>query len=101
MGGGSVDQNCSVTAVLKYGDNILFSKDFSSIYTGKTSEYYDQIELLRKHYYSVNDKKAFKSIRKQDYREYSNKGYFVDFIIVLEAVVTQMIEDQEYSEFIN
>ncbi|MBN1181119.1 MAG: hypothetical protein JXB49_02455 [Bacteroidales bacterium] len=89
-GGGSVTQNCSVTVVLKYRDNILFNKDFSSIYSGKTTDFYDQVELLRKHYYSINDNKAFKSRRKQDYKEFSNKGFFVDYIILINNIVIQL-----------
>jgi hypothetical protein len=89
-GGGTVTQNCNVTVVLKDRDNILFNKDFSSIYSGKTAEFYDQVELLRKHYVSINDKKAFKSIRKQDNKEYSNKGFFIDYIILLNDIVKQL-----------
>jgi len=89
-GGGNVTQNCNVTVVLKDRGNILFNKDFSSIYSGKTAEFYDQVELLRKHYYSITDKKAFKSRRKQDYKEYSNKGFFIDYIILLEDIASQI-----------
>jgi len=100
-GGGSVSQNCNVTIVLKDRGNILFNKDFSSIYSGKTSDFYDQVELLRKHYYSINDKKAFKSSRKNDYKEYSNKGFFIDYIIILDEVVTKLREDQEFNELLD
>jgi len=95
--GGDVSQNCDVTVCLKDQDKVVYSNNFKSLYTGRLNQFYDQVELLYKHYYSINSKKQYKSYRKNDYRTYASKGYFIDYIIVMDDLIKQLNQD----DFIN
>jgi hypothetical protein len=99
--GGTVTQNCRCTIVLKSNNVILFNKKFFSSYSAKTKDFYNQEDLLYGQYYSINDKKELKSKKKIDVRESSTKGNFINYIVVLDDVISQLINDKEFQKAFN
>jgi hypothetical protein len=98
--GGTITQNCRCTIVLKSNNGILFNKDFFSSNSAKTKDFSNQEDLLYGQYYSINDKKELKSKKQIDIREYSDKGYFINFIIVLDDIINQVITDKEFQKIL-
>lgn len=99
--GGTVTQNCRCTIVIMGNNGILFNKDFFSSYSAKTKDFSNQEELLYGQYYSINDKKELKSKKKIDMRESSTKGNFINYIIVLDDIIRQLVDDKEFQKLFN
>jgi len=94
--GGDVTQNCRCNVTLKSNNKNLFNKDFMSTYSAKTSDFSDQEDLLYKQYYSINDKKELNQLKKADFKEYSSKGHFINFIVILDDIINQLVNDEEF-----
>ncbi len=98
---GEVTQNCSITVQLKDKETILFQEDLKSLYSGGLNEFNKQVEFLYMNYFSITSKKQFKTARTQDFKTYANKGYFIDFIIVLDDLISQLNNNEFFMSYFN
>lgn len=95
--GGHVTQNCKASVFLTNNNKILFKKDLNSLYSNKRKVFYNQVVLLNKQYSGISDKKEIRKKLNKESREYSSKGgYFINFIIVFDDIINQLLNDKEF-----
>lgn len=95
-GGGNVTQNCKTSISVSSENNVIFKKDFNSLYSNKTKRFLSQLELMNNQYSETLDKKAQRKKTKAELKEYSVKGHFINFIVVFDDVVSQLLNDNEF-----
>jgi len=95
-GGGNVTQNCKTSISIISENNIIFKKDFNSLYSDKTKRFLSQLELMNNQYSETLDKKAQRKKSKAEMKEYSVKGHFINFIVVFDDIVSQLLNDNEF-----
>jgi len=94
--GGNVTQNCKASISIIRENNIIFKKDFNSLYNDKTKRFLSQLELMNNQYSETSDKKLQRKKLKEERKEYSVKGHFISFIIVFDDIISQLLNDNEF-----
>ncbi|MBN1639387.1 MAG: hypothetical protein JW866_10490 [Ignavibacteriales bacterium] len=94
--GGHVTQNCKASISIINNNNVVFTKDFSSLYSSKAKEFISQSNLLKEQYSETLDKKAKNKKLREEMKEYSVKGHFINFIIVFDDIVHQLLNDKDF-----
>lgn len=99
--GGNVTQNCKTSISIVNNNNIIFNKDFNSLYSAKTKKFVDQLNLLNKQYSETVDKKASRKKLKEERKQHSVKGHFINFIITFDDIVSQLLNDSEFQHVLS
>lgn len=99
--GGNVTQNCKTSVSIINNNNVIFKKDFSSLYSAKTKDFISQLDYLNEQYSEPLDKKASREKLKEDLKEYSVKGHFINFIIVFDDIVGQLLNDSKFQHVLS
>ena len=97
--GGNVTQNCKILISLTNNNKLIFQKNFNSLISEKTKDFTAQVGILNVQYSEIsetNNKKQERKKRKKERKEYSSKGHFIDFILVFDDIISQLINDNEF-----
>ncbi|MCP4552842.1 MAG: hypothetical protein GY834_12555 [Bacteroidetes bacterium] len=86
--GGNVTQNCKILISLTNNNKLISQKDFTA-----------QVSILNVQYSEISEttnKKQERKKKKKERKEYSSKGHFIDFILVFDDIISQLINDNEF-----
>jgi len=107
--GGNITQVCRASISLSNNKNLIVQKDFNSLYVAKTKVFCSQHSILSKQYSDTFGKNSVTIDKKEIRRERRSEklvedltatGNFIDFLIVFDDMINQLLSDNEFQSII-